>query len=301
MRVGVTGAAGFLGVAIVRLLTDRGHEVLPLDARPSTVAGLPVRAVDIRDVDGMVAAWERPDVVVHAAGVVGVAGAAAALVRSTSVNVLGSVSAALAARAAGASRILLLSSDEVYGETDSQPVVEDSPCRPTSAYGTQKLAAERLAGAVADISSVSARVTWAYGPGFPRARPPQPWIDDARHGGISPRSPGADHRADLVYVDDVAIAVGLLTEATALNYEAYNIGAGRSWSLRDVSDELRALVPSWHIDLDPGLMPGISPRGPVDTRRIHTELGWAPTFDLQTGLEDALRARDPHLSRKVRA
>src|SRR5665647_979272 len=189
----VTGGAGFLGAATVRALRARGHRVV---------------ATDRLALDGTIAVGVH-DVRTH-------------LIAATTVNVVGTVAVLSAAAAAGVTRFVDLSSEEVYGAA-AGPLVEDSPTVPTSAYGVHKVAGELLAREFPEIGYVAARLSWVYGPRFQRNRPPQPWLDDAAAGRISPPSPGADHVADLVHVDDAVRAVVALAEADQLAHRAYNL------------------------------------------------------------------------------
>lgn len=281
----ITGAAGFLGSAIADELRPAGHRVISLDRRGSSAS-----EVDVRDQASLRAAMTAADVVVHAAAVAGVASVREHLVDATSVNVLGTVTALAAAREAGVERFVDLSSEEVYGQS-SAPPTEDGPRCPESAYGVHKLAGELLAREFPEIGYVAARLAWVYGRGFPRTRPPQPWLDDAVRGRTSPPGQGADHLADLVHVDDAARAVVSLVEAGHLAHDAYNVGSGRGISLGAVAALIRELRPSWDVELAPGALPGVAQRPPLDTSRIREELGWRPDLSLEEGLRRTLHGR----------
>lgn len=279
----VTGSAGFLGAATVRALRARGHRVVATDrlALDGTIA------VDVRDSAALTRALEGADVVVHGAAVVGVHDVRTHLIAATTVNVVGTVAVLSAAAAAGVTRFVDLSSEEVYGAA-AGPLVEDSPTVPTSAYGVHKVAGELLAREFPEIGYVAARLSWVYGPRFPRNRPPQLWLDDAAAGRISPPSPGADHVADLVHVDDAVRAVVALAEADQLAHRAYNVASGAGATLREVAAVIRGLRPAWDVKLAAGMLPGVSQRAPLHVARIREELGWVPNVSLEEGLRRTL-------------
>ncbi len=161
-RILVTGGMGFIGSALVRRLLARPDvEVLNLDAltyagNPANLADLPTdRADRHRFVRGDI----RDGRLVRelARGCWGVAHLAAeshvdrSLLDGTdfiTTNVLGTYNVLAAARDAGAARVLVVSTDEVYGPTpEGVAVREDAPLAPRSPYSASKLGAEMQARA----------------------------------------------------------------------------------------------------------------------------------------------------------
>src|SRR5436190_5381963 len=73
MRIGVTGAGGFVGRAVVARLGRAGHEVVALVRRDTAFEGVPsVRVIrgDVRDPVCLTALAETSDAVIHAAAYV---------------------------------------------------------------------------------------------------------------------------------------------------------------------------------------------------------------------------------------
>ncbi|MCZ0735103.1 SDR family oxidoreductase [Phreatobacter sp. AB_2022a] len=169
----VTGAAGFIGAALVRQLAGGGEPVVGLDIRApaAPVPGIRYEQADIRDpalADRIAAA--RPRVVVHLASVVAAGGDAA---RDREIDVVGTGHVVAACLAAGARRLVVTSSGAAYGyhADNAVPLTEDSPLRgnedfPYSRHKRQVeelLAAARLAHP--DLEQVVFRPCTVLGPG----------------------------------------------------------------------------------------------------------------------------------------
>ncbi|OHU20830.1 UDP-glucose 4-epimerase [Mycobacteroides franklinii] len=154
MRAMVTGAAGFIGSTLVdRLLAD-GHEVTGLDnLATGKVANLETAEVhraftfvkdDIveADLEAVVAEYS-PEVIFHLAAQIDVRHSVADPQFDSSVNVVGTVRLAEAARKAGVRKIVHTSSGgSIYGTPEQIPTSEAVPTDPHSPYAAGKVAGE---------------------------------------------------------------------------------------------------------------------------------------------------------------
>jgi 2-alkyl-3-oxoalkanoate reductase len=166
MRALVTGAAGFLGVALARALRDRGDSVRALVRRPSdalAALGAEVAVGDATDAGAMRAAVTGCDVVFHLAGVRRATDAAEFMrVNAESTRV---ALEACRVAAPGLSRFVLAGSLAATGPS-REPLREDAPHAPVEAYGRSKAEAERIALSFADRVPVAiARPPRIMGPG----------------------------------------------------------------------------------------------------------------------------------------
>jgi nucleoside-diphosphate-sugar epimerase len=194
MRVAVTGASGFCGGVVARLVAERGDEVVCLGRRPGPVGRhRPWNAV--RDVPDLAGA----DVVLHLAAAVGdprPGPAAEAAFRAVNVDGTRRLLAA-----AGGRPVVWVSSASVYRPGPYRdPVREDHPVGgQRTAYGRTKAAGERLA---LDAGAVVLRPRAVYGPGDPHLLPRLRRVVRAGRAWL----PGPDVPLSLTAVENLASA-----------------------------------------------------------------------------------------------
>ena len=213
MTVLITGG-GFLGQRLARALLAAGRAVRILDVAPPPDPAGPWdwRLGDVSVRDDVDRALQGCRDVVHLAALLTPACAADPL-RGAQVNLLGTLQVFEAARRAGLGHVVYASSAGVYGPDDARHP------RPTTLYGTWKLAAEGIARAYwADhgLGSVGLRPLVVYGPGREvglSSGPSQACRAAARG---EPFTIPFGGRTGLVHVDDVVRAfVAALRPAVA--------------------------------------------------------------------------------------
>ena len=150
MRAFVTGGAGYIGSHVVKLLGERGHEVLTYDNLSSgndwaVLSGDLVRA-DIADTASLDRALKefRPDVVIHFAASIVVPESVTDPLKYYSNNTANAIALLSAVRAIGLERFIFSSTAAVYGIPQSVPVTEDAPLAPINPYGTSKMVTEMV-------------------------------------------------------------------------------------------------------------------------------------------------------------
>jgi len=196
----VTGAAGMLGQDICRLLRDRGEPVTALSHEELDITGQAAVAGCLGQ--------HKPDVVVNCAAWTAVDAAEEQEAGALRINGTGVVNLASACQQQGA-RLVQLSTDYVFGQTEQRSYAEDDAPAPINAYGRTKLAGERAA--LGMPGGYVVRTAWLYGahgPNFVRTM-----LRRARAG--SPAEVVDDQRGQPTWTVDVAAQVFALIAAGA--------------------------------------------------------------------------------------
>lgn len=293
-RVLLTGATGLIGRHCVPELAARGYEIFALSQRHScgAIAGVHELSVDLFDAEAVARAVEkaRATHLLHLAW----NRMAGALGTEKHCHTAPWIDASLELvrrfRECGGRRALLAGSCAEYDWRRSDPFEEIAPARPSSVYGRCKhelhIAFEEYSRQVG-LGSVWSRIFFTYGPYENPCRLVPSVICALLEGRIARCSHGAQV-GDYSHVADVASAIVTLLDSTAEG--TYNIGSGVPVTLRDVATLIAAKLGRMDL-LEFGAVPsGIwnSYEVVADVRRLHQTTGWAPRYDLASGLDHTI-------------
>ena len=286
MAVVVTGAAGFIGVHLVRLLAARGHQVVTIDRRSAAPTGTSVHLVaDLPDDhDGSVTdALRAAEAVFHLAGRAGVRDAAPDREwRRYRDNVL-AAERVLGTVPAGVP-VVVASSSSVYGGARHggrlRPSAEADRLQPRGGYARSKVALERrcwqraAAGGLVAVARPFTVAGQGQRPDMAIAR----WLAAVCRGQPIRILGSPDRTRDVTDVADVALGLVRMAEGGVMG--AVNLGSGVGHRLGDLAATVGAVVGQ-----RPRLV--IEPAGPAepvatlaDTRRCRRLLGFVPVTDL---------------------
>ncbi|PAU98601.1 dTDP-glucose 4,6-dehydratase [Paracoccus salipaludis] len=315
MKILVTGGAGFIGSAVVRLAVSRGHEVVNLDAltyaanleNVAPVAQSALYAFEQADIRNRAAldrvfAKHQPDAVMHLAAESHVDRSIDGPGAFIETNVTGTYNLLEAARAywtkqgkPGGFRFHHISTDEVFGSLgETGQFTEATPYDPRSPYSASKAASDHLVRAWHETYGLPVVLTNCsnnYGPfHFPEKLVPVV-ILNALHGRPIPVYGDGANVRDWLYVEDHADALLLCLEKGAVG-RSYNIGGENEARNIDLVrticahlDEMRPVgAPHDRLITFVTDRPGHDRRYAIDPTRIRTELGWRPSVTVEEGL-----------------
>jgi dTDP-glucose 4,6-dehydratase len=323
MKILVTGGAGFIGSAVVRLAIGRGLKVVNLDKLSysanlenlASVADNPryvFEQADIADGDAVAAVLRRhqPDAILHLAAESHVDRSIDGPLDFVQANIVGTAVLLERARAYWDGlpgerkqrfRFQNISTDEVFGTLGADGRFDEGTAYdPSSPYSASKAAADMLVRAWGRTFGLPVTLTNCsnnYGPfQFPEKLIPVALLTALEDRPIPVYGEGLNVR-DWLFVDDHAEALLLVLEKGRLG-ETYCIGGETECSnialVRQVCahlDRLRPRNAGVYADLISHVAdrPGHDFRYAVDTSKIRAELGWSQRTPLAEGLEATVR------------
>jgi len=315
----VTGAAGFIGSHLAEHLLKLDQTVVGLDnfsTGKQENLELVRQAVgearwqkfrfvegDIRSLDDCHAACASIDVVLHQAGLGSVPRSIDKPLRTHESNVNGFLNTLLAARDAGAARLVYASSSAVYGDHPALPKVEAELGRAMSPYGLSKRINELYADVFAacyGFHSVGLRYFNVFGP---RQDPDGPyasvipaWLGALLRGETAYVNGDGSAARDYCHVDNVVQAnllAATVEDPQALG-QAYNVAVGEQTTLNELFELMRALLAQRLPHLRTVRPVHRAPRrgdmllSRADVGKAARLLGYRPAFDLASGLAQTI-------------
>jgi dTDP-glucose 4,6-dehydratase len=308
LRILVTGGAGFIGSSLVERLARRGHRVTVLDSHVTAAPGTLVelrRKVSFRSVrqdvrDGV---FGRFDQIYHLASLASPKDYSEDPILTLTTCAIGT-QAVLESAARTGSRVLVVSTSEVYGDPLIHPQHEDyfgnvDPLGPRSAYDEGKRYAEALSKAFSAKRDVDVRIARVFNTYGPRMRPddgrmPAAFITAALLGAPIPIDGSGRQTRSLCYVDDTVLGLIAAMEKGE-RMRVYNIGNPEELSVADFARLVIRLTGARSgMVRRPARTADIRRRRPDITRALH-ELGWKPRTSLAAGLRRTIRWYREHM------
>lgn len=320
MKMLVTGGAGFIGSAVIRLAVSRGHSVLNVDAltyaacldNVASIADSPLYAfeqADIRNRFDMDRIFEgyQPDAVMHLAAESHVDRSIDGPADFIETNVTGTFNLLEAARShwvrtgkPESFRFHHISTDEVYGSLGaSGQFSEETPYAPNSPYSASKAASDHMVRAWHETYGLPVVLTNCsnnYGPfHFPEKLIPVVILNGLSGKQIPVYGKGENVR-DWLYVEDHADALLTVLERGEIG-RSYNIGGENEVKNIDLVRMICCLLDEERPESGPHEelitfvtdRPGHDLRYAIDPKRIREELGWRPSVTLEEGLRLTVR------------
>lgn len=302
MRVFVTGAAGFIGLRLVRRLVEQGAGVTALASAEGVPRRVP-RAPDLAWICGdllrirrLASLVEGHDALIHLAGRYPLVGSSSEPMDYLRCNTVTTAAALDACRRAGVPRFIFTSTAQVYGKAEHVPIRESAPLNGVTVYAASKIAAEALVRAYAashGLRALTLRLFNVYGPGQPAANVVATIARQVSEPGPPAINTGRPVR-DFVFVGDVVEALAAALECEHAQGQAINIGSGEGISIGELARRMLGLAGRGQavIEREPCHQPSAfdPDRVIADISLAASTLGWRPATSLDSGLCDVLRS-----------
>ncbi len=303
MKLFVTGGAGFIGSAFIRLALSGAEPVGIVNLDKLTYAGNLENLTSVADderyrfVEGdicdssvieQILKEEKPDAIVHFAAESHVDRSILAPQASFETNLLGSFTLLEAVRAHPVKRFVHVSTDEVYGSLESPLEADEGfPLEPNSPYSASKAGSDLLARSYFKTFGLPVIITRAsnnYGPcQFPEKLIPLMILNALENRPLPVYGDGMQIR-DWLYVDDHCRGI-LAVLQKGRDGEVYNIGGNRSLPNLEVVKQILTLTgkPDSLIQTVRD-RPGHDRRYALSSEKLTRETGWSPSVDFKKGL-----------------
>jgi nucleoside-diphosphate-sugar epimerase len=311
----VTGGLGFIGSALARRLADDGWQVTIVDLKDhdgqvrrtgidySIPEGTFFKNPNIKEITRsdfaslyavLKSVYKKEfDVVFHQAAFPSILYCTEHPVTSTENNLYKTIKL-LSACTGNVKRFIFASSSSVYGDADI-PTKEDYPKNPQSLYAVQKSSVEDFCKVYSNtygLDTVCLRYFNVFGPGQTTSGPYATAISNWCHAiknDFPLRSDGDGTQSrDLAYIDNVLDA-NLLVANSDQKFagDVFNVASNNSISNNTILDYLKTRYPSITID-HASTRPKDVHKTQADISKISTQLGYAPRFTFEEGLEKTL-------------
>ena len=307
MKILVTGGAGFIGSAFARYWSEHhpDDDIVVFDAMTyaGTMGSLASVMDSIEFVKGDICDFDAAEKVLREFGIDTVVNFAAESHNSLAVldpgrffmtNVMGTQRMLEASRRAGVSRFHHISTCEVYGDLDldaTNAFHEESPYRPRTPYNASKAGSDHAVRAYSETYELPVTITNCannYGPyQFPEKVIPL-FATRALADQTLPLYASTQNRREWLHVDDHCRAIEAVLLKGRIG-ETYHVGSGIEASIEEIADavlaasgkpqSLKTIVPD---------RPGHDRRYLLDTTKIRSELGWAPTVEFEQGIAETV-------------
>lgn len=313
LKILVTGGAGFIGSNLCEALLNNGNTVRCLDnfatGKRENIGpfleneNFSLLEGDIRDLDTCQTACIGMDYVLHQAALGSVPRSINDPITSNDVNVSGFLNMLVAARDQKVKRLVYAASSSTYGDSTNMPKVEDIIGKPLSPYAITKYVNELYADVFAKtygLETIGLRYFNVFGRrqdpnGAYAAVIPKFVMQLMQHKSPVINGDGSFSR-DFTYIDNVVqmnIRAMLGTKPEAVN-TVYNVAYGERTDLKELVSLLKEYLSEYDGEIkNVETIYGPERKGDVPHSLASIDkakkfLGYAPEYDIKTGLKEAV-------------
>ncbi len=298
----VTGGAGFIGSHLVKRLITLKHNVLVIDDLSfGKRESIPQISENLSFVEGDIANKKllvvlikefRPEIVIHLAAIHFIPYCNENPVRTVETNIIGTRCLLEACKIVKPHTLVFPSSGAVYAISDRE-LSEEDLTEPTDIYGISKLIGEdmcRLFYRETGIRTIIARLFNVYGPGETNPHVIPEIIKQLKEGKLEIELGNTEPKRDFINAKDVADALIALSNDFLGEFDVFNIGSGKEYSVREIVEICERIIGR-----------EIKVKGTIsrkregdrmhllsDIEKIIKETSWKPKINIEDGLEELL-------------
>jgi UDP-glucose 4-epimerase len=282
----ITGAAGFIGKALVKYLIKNGTEVIAVDRNYVAIPGSEFRQIDLTKRNAIEDCLCERTVLFHLAANASVAGSVSDPRKDFQDNIYSLLEVFESARKKGC-QIIFPSTASIYDTSNTLPLNEKAYIKPTSPYAAAKIAGEAYCAAYHRSFGLNikiARMFSVYGNGMNRFA-----IHDLirkiqnNEEQIELLGDGNQIR-DYLFIDDVVRGLVVIA-SNGEPGEDYNLASGEAVKLIDLAHHISRIMGKNSINIIPTgkSFPGDIPKWYADITKIRS-IGFEPKITLEDGL-----------------
>lgn len=285
-KVLVTGGSGFIGSKLVPYLCSKGYRVEAPNSKELNV---------LHQADWT--RWEKQDIshVIHLAGRTFVPASWEHPEEYFTVNIAGTLQALQFCWKRGVSMTYI--SAYIYGQPERDPISESDRIQPNNPYAASKYLAEEICafyGEYFHVNTTVLRLFNVYGYGQNERFLIPSVIKQALNSGEEITVSDLEPKRDYVHIDDVCNVIELSIRNTN-GYHVFNVGSGRSYSVREIIDKVQKIAQTKKAVLSKQQ----ARRNELDDVTANIDSikniwGWTPTVSIDNGLQQYIEEERLH-------
>jgi UDP-glucose 4-epimerase len=292
-RIVVTGAAGFVGSNLTKLLLDRGYAVRGIDNLSAGTAEnvderLEFHAIDIRAPE-IYPLFEEADAVFHLAAKTCLPECVSKPLEAASMNVMGTLNVLEAARRAKVRKFIYADTSAEYEGIKEFPTPEEH-IRPIGIYAASKHGGATFCESYRELYGINVTILRyfnVYGPAQDWRRVIPPVMSSFIIRMLQGEQPAiygtGEKRRDFIYVDDVNDFHLLVLEDQRTDGKVFNVGSGINFSVNEIYKLVEELLKT---GLRPIYKPDLQGEAQITLADLTSAmaLGWKPRIAITEGL-----------------
>lgn len=308
MKVLVTGAGGFVGEYLVKLLKAHNHDVVAIGINNGTFLkelSIPTHVVNILDYPVLRETMQNvvPDAVIHLAAVSNVPISWNKPGLTIDVNIHGTVNVLQALYEVNPkAKFLNIGSSDEYGLTAKcgKPLTEDMPCQPQNPYSISKYCTEQMVlqlGKKYGMNVISTRSFNHFGPGQAKGFVISDFASQIKAIEAGEQEPvirvgDLSAARDFTFVSDVVEAYVSLIE-NDMESGVYNVCSGKAMTVQEILDMMLHLSSKEiKVEIDEGkFRPSEVPFFVGCADKLSNATGWKVSTDIVDGLKNILKLK----------